>query len=57
MMGGCLITRTSSQNLASRLMASLGVGESSFVGATALAICGGVPCTGDDGGGSWSAVY
>jgi hypothetical protein len=56
MRGGYLITRTSSWNLASRLAGSLGVGESSFVGATAPAICGDVPCTGDGGGRGPAAV-
>jgi hypothetical protein len=38
MSGGCLTTRTSSVNLASRLAASLGVGESPSVSATMPAI-------------------
>jgi hypothetical protein len=48
---------TSLVNLAKRVAASLGEGESSTVGATAPTIRGDMPNRGDDGGDSWSAVH
>jgi hypothetical protein len=57
MRGGCLITRTSLVNLASRLAASLRVGESSSVDATAPTKSGDMPCTSNNEEDSWSAVH